>query len=184
MRNRQGATTRVTAVAQTLTHEDVLPASVVHRHRTNAQPVLGVHHPEPVPLAKYLTHGLVRRDLVMRQGEVYWLRFRGAGSEPEGRRPAVVLQDDAFNRSAIQTTVVAAITSNLSLMGMPGNVRLRKGEAGLPKPSVVNLSQIRTIDRSRLDRRIGCLGPVRVREVLRGLVTVFGIDEEHLFLQE
>ena len=69
----------------------------------------------------------------MRQGEVYWLRFAGSGSEPAGRRPAVVAQDDCFNQSAIQTTIVAAITSNLKLAVMPGNVRLRKGEANLPR---------------------------------------------------
>ena len=67
----------------------------------------------------------------MRQGEVYWLRLAGRGSEPEGRRPAIVVQHDRFNRSAIQTTVVAAITSNLRLGAMLGNVRLRREEASL-----------------------------------------------------
>ena len=62
----------------------------------------------------------------MHQGEVYWLRFRGEGSESRGRRPALVVQHDRFNRSAIATTVVAAITSNLRLAAMPGNVRLRE----------------------------------------------------------
>ena len=116
----------------------------------------------------------------MRQGEVYWLRFSGSGSEPSGRRPAVVIQDDDFNRSAIQTTVVAAITSNLRLAAMPGNVRLRRGEASLPHPSVVNVTQLRTVDRDRLDERIGSLGAERVGEVLRGIVLVFGIDGRHL----
>jgi mRNA interferase MazF len=116
----------------------------------------------------------------MRQGEVYWLRFAGSGSEPSGRRPALVLQDDYFNQSAIQTTVVAAITSNLRLATMPGNVRLRKGEAGLPQPSVVNVTQLRTVDRDRLNERIGSLDPDRIRQVLRGLAAVFGIDESHL----
>jgi mRNA interferase MazF len=116
----------------------------------------------------------------MRQGEVYWFRFTGSGSEPAGRRPAVVLQSDYFNRSAIQTTVVAAITSNLRLAAMPGNVRLRRGEAGLPRPGVVNVAQVRSVDRDRLDERLGTLGPERVKEVLRGVVTVFGVDERHL----
>jgi mRNA interferase MazF len=112
----------------------------------------------------------------VRQGEVYWLRFAGKGSEPEGRRPALVIQHDRFNRSAIQTTVVAAITSNLRLAGMPGNVRLRKGEANLPRPSVVNVTQLRTVDRDRLTERVGHLAPARVREVLDGLALVFGLD--------
>jgi mRNA interferase MazF len=88
-----------------------------------------------------------------------------------------VVQHDRFNRSAIATTVVAAVTSNLRLAAMPGNVRLRRGEAGLLLPSVVNISQIRTIDRSRLGERIGSLGPARVREVLKGLALLFGTDE-------
>jgi len=113
----------------------------------------------------------------MRQGEVYWLRFGGSGSEPSGRRPAVVIQHDRFNRSAIQTTVVAAITSNLLLAGMPGNVRLKKGEGNLPQPSVVNVTQVRTVDRDRLGDLIGALSPRRVRHVLLGLALVFGLDE-------
>ena len=112
----------------------------------------------------------------MRQGEVYWLRFAGRGSEPEGRRPAIVVQHDRFNRSAIQTTVVAAITSNLRLGAMPGNVRLRKGEARLPRASVVNVTQLRTVDRERLTERVGQLAPARIREVLDGLALVFGLD--------
>jgi mRNA interferase MazF len=112
----------------------------------------------------------------MRQGEVYWLRFSGQGSEPEGRRPALVVQHDRFNRSAIQTTVVVAITSNLRLGAMPGNVRLRKGEANLPRASVVNVTQLRTVDRDRLTERVGQLAPSRVREVLEGLALVFGLD--------
>jgi len=118
------------------------------------------------------------RTLVIRQGEVYWLHFGAAeGSAPAGRRPALVIQHDRFNRSAISTTVVAAITSNLRLAAMPGNVRLRRGEAGLPHASVVNVSQIRTIDRTRLVDRAGVLGATRMRDVLRGLALLFGTDE-------
>ena len=115
---------------------------------------------------------------MIRQGEVYWLHFGPVeGSAPAGRRPAVVVQHDRFNRSAISTTVVAAITSNLRLGGMPGNVRLRRGEAGLPTASVVNISQIRTIDRAKLVDRVGILGAERVREVRRGLALLLGTDE-------
>jgi len=112
----------------------------------------------------------------MRQGEIYWLHFEGAGSEPVGRRPAVVIQHDRYNRSAIRTTVVLAVTSNLMLAAVPGNVRLRKGEANLPRPSVVNVTQIRTIDRDRLAELVGTLGPSRIRQVLKGLSLVFGLD--------
>jgi mRNA interferase MazF len=60
---------------------------------------------------------------------------------------------------------------------MPGNVRLRQGEAGLPRASVVNVSQIRTIDRTRLDDRLGVVGAPKLRDVLRGLALLFGTDE-------
>lgn len=119
----------------------------------------------------------------MRQGELYWLRFGGTGSEPEGRRPAIVLQDDYYNRSAIPTTVVAAVTSNLRLAAMPGNVRLRKGEGGLPRACVVNVTQLRTVDRERLDEPIGSLSPARVQDILRGVVMLFGIGGHHLIEQ-
>jgi len=113
----------------------------------------------------------------VRQGEVYWLRFGGQGSEPSGRRPAVIIQHDRFNRSAIQTTIVAAVTSNLKMAGVPGNVRLKKREANLPRASVVNVTQIRTIDRDRLDQPIGVLSPRHIREILGGLSLVVGLDD-------
>lgn len=112
----------------------------------------------------------------MRQGDVYWLHFTGRGSEPAGRRPAVVVQDDRYNRSPIATTIVAAITSNLRLAAAPGNVRLRKGEANLPRASVVNVSQLRTIDRGRLGERLGSLSAARTRDVVEGLALIFGCD--------
>lgn len=116
--------------------------------------------------------------MVIRQGEVYWLEFGAVhGSAPAGRRSALIVQHDRFNRSAISTTVVVAITSNLRLAVMPGNVRLRRGEAGLPRPSVVNISQIRTIDRTKLGARIGILGPARMRDVLAGLALLLGTED-------
>lgn len=114
--------------------------------------------------------------MVIRQGDVCWLHLFGIGSEPAGRRPAIVVQADHFNRSAINTAVVAAITSNLRIGDMPGNVRLRRGEAGLPQASVVNVSQLRTVDRSRLAERIGSVGDDRVAQILRGLALVLGIE--------
>ncbi len=119
---------------------------------------------------------LVGREVVVRQGDVYWLHFEGAGSEPLGKRPAVVVQHDRFNRSAISTVVVAAVTSNLRLAAMPGNVRLRKGEAKLSRPSVVNISQLRTVDRQRLRERIGVLSPQRIAQVLQGIGLLLGIE--------
>jgi len=91
------------------------------------------------------------------------------GSEPAFRRPCVIVQNDAFNASRIPTVVVAAITTNLRLGQAFGNVTLRKGEAGLSKRSVVNISQIATVDRSALDGRIGKLTRRRLGEVLQGV---------------
>ena len=115
---------------------------------------------------------------MIRQGEIYWLHFGPPeGSAPAGRRPALVVQHDRFNRSTISTTVVAAVTSNLRLGAMPGNVRLRQGEAGLSRPSIVNVSQLRTIDRTRLQDRVGVMGAARMRDVLKGLALLLGTDE-------
>lgn len=115
---------------------------------------------------------------MIHQGEVYWLHFGPPeGSEPAGRRPALVVQHDRFNRSAISTTVVAAVTSSLRLAAMPGNVRLESGEAGLGRPSVVNVSQLRTIDRTRLGQRVGTLPGEKLAEVLAGLSLLLGTED-------
>lgn len=104
------------------------------------------------------------------QGDVVWVDLpEPRGSEPGGRRPAVVLQHDRLNRSQINTTVVVAVTSNLKYASLPGNVRLRKGEAGLPRPSVVNVTQIATIDRGAVLARAGTLSARRLAEVWEGV---------------
>jgi mRNA interferase MazF len=81
----------------------------------------------------------------------------------------VVIQNNLFNRSRINTVVVCAITSNLKRASAPGNVLLRKGEANLPKRSVVNVSQIFTVDKADLVEKIGTLSPERVRQILDGV---------------
>ena len=116
--------------------------------------------------------------MVISQGDVFWLTLGGAGSEPRGRRPVVVVQHDRFNRSAISTTVVAAVTSNLRLAAMPGNVRLSKGEGGLPRASVVNVTQLATLDRARLTEHSGKLSTRRIENILNGLGLVFGIEPD------
>lgn len=89
-----------------------------------------------------------------------------------------MVQHDRFNRSRIATTLVVAITSKLKLAAVPGNVRLRKGEANLLRPSVINVSQLATVDKSRLEERIGSLSQNRLARVLEGLALVIGWDEE------
>lgn len=111
----------------------------------------------------------------IRQGDVYWLDFGSArASEPAERHPCVVVQDDTFNASRIATTVVCLITSNLDRGRAPGNVRLRKGEGGLPRPSVVNVSQILTVNKTDLEEEIGRLSASTVKNIQDGLRLLLG----------
>jgi mRNA interferase MazF len=108
--------------------------------------------------------------VVIRQGDVYWVDLGPPGrSGPGYLHPHVVVQNDLFNRSRIATVVACAITSNLRRAGAPGNVALDQGEANLPKPSVVNVSQLFTVDKDELVEKIGSLSPERVRQVIAGL---------------
>lgn len=110
----------------------------------------------------------------IRQGQVYWLDFGpAAGSAPAERHPCVVVQNDVFNRSVIATTVVCLITSNLKRADAPGNVLLKKGEANLPKESVVNVSQILTVDKAELAECIGKLSGPAVEAIRNGLYLLF-----------
>lgn len=111
--------------------------------------------------------------MVVNQGDVRWLTLpRAEGSAPSGRRPVLVLQHDRFNRTKIATIVVAAITSKLKYAELPGNVRLRKGEAGLPRASVVNVTQIATVDRDLLGSRFGTVTRQRFAQVWSGVKLV------------
>ncbi len=108
--------------------------------------------------------------MVIQQGDIVWVCFPPSrGSAPAGRRPAVVLQHDRFNQTRLNTAVVAAITSNLKYGGLPGNVRLPKGEGGLPRPSVVNVTQIATVERADIDSIAGRLSRQRLAEVWDGI---------------
>jgi len=110
----------------------------------------------------------------VRQGDVYWIDFGpAAGSAPADRHPCVVVQSDLFNRSRIATTVICLITSNLARSSAPGNVSLRKGDANLPKASVVNVSQVLTVDKDDLVERIGRLPAGTVDAIRSGLQLLF-----------
>ncbi|MDZ7700318.1 MAG: type II toxin-antitoxin system PemK/MazF family toxin [Deltaproteobacteria bacterium] len=111
--------------------------------------------------------------MVIRKGSVYWVDFSPAkGSEPTGRRPGVVVQNDLLNDSHLNTVIVVAITSTLKFGELPGNVSLRKGEANLPKKSVINVTQIKTVDKSSLTEKIGSLSNERLAEVYQGMKLV------------
>lgn len=91
------------------------------------------------------------------------------GSSPGYSRPAVVVQNDVFNYSRIRTVVVCALTTNLRRAQAPGNVLLSPGEGNLSEQSVINVSQVLTVDKEDLQEKIGSLGHERVREVIRGM---------------
>lgn len=108
--------------------------------------------------------------MIIRQGDVCWIDLgEPEGSEPGYRHPHVVVQNNVFNHSRISTVVVCALTSNLKRADVPGNVLLKKGEAGLKKDSVVNISQVVTVNKSDLIERIGTLPPARVKQIVAGL---------------
>jgi mRNA interferase MazF len=109
--------------------------------------------------------------MVIRQGDVFWLERLGAvGSEISKRRPFVVIQNDVYNASRIGTVLVCALTSSMKQSQVPTNVLLDEGEANLNKRSVVNVSQMMNVDRSRLVARVGSLSSRRIRQVVDGIV--------------
>lgn len=109
------------------------------------------------------------------QGEVWWADLPAPeGSAPGFRRPVVVVQGDAFNRSALRTALCVPLTSNLRWAEAPGNVLLNARSAGLPRDSVANVSQLVTLDRSVLVERVGKLSRPKLDLVLAGIDVVLG----------
>ena len=113
--------------------------------------------------------------MVIAQGEVWWADLpEPSGSQPGFRRPVVVVQGDAFNRSRLATVVCVPLTSNLRWAEAPGNVLLASKVTGLPKDSVANVSQLVTLDKSSLTDRIGKLSSAKLELVLFGIDVVLG----------
>ncbi len=112
----------------------------------------------------------------MKRGEIWWASLpEPAGSEPGYRRPVLIIQTDEFNRSAIRTVIVAAVTSNRSLAVAPGNVKLSTRGTGLDVISVVNVSQVVTLDKGFLTEKIGQAPPSAMRRIEDGLRLVLGL---------
>jgi len=123
--------------------------------------------------------------MVIRQGDVYWIDLgEPIGSEPAYVRPYVVIQKDVLNNSRIRTVIVCALTSNLRRAAAIGNVLLEPGEADLPEQSVVNVSQVFTVDKVLLTQKIGRLSMQRVQQVLAGLALVTTPQEAELISDE
>jgi len=107
---------------------------------------------------------------MVNQGDIFWIDLgQPSGSEPGYIHPFIVVQNNVFNKSRIGTVIVCAVTSNLKRAGSPGNVLLFPGEADLLEQSVINISQIYTVDKKDLSRKIGALSPERMQEILNGI---------------
>ena len=106
----------------------------------------------------------------IKQGDIFWIeQDEPKGSEPGYRRPFVVVQNNLFNQSRINTVVVCALTTNLLRAKAPGNVLLDDGEGGLSKASVINVSQIFTVDKNYLEEYCGTLTSRKIDQILYGI---------------
>src|SRR5579859_6653552 len=106
----------------------------------------------------------------MQRGEVWWSDLpKPVGSGPGYRRPALIIQSNNFNVSGIRTVIIARITSNLKLAEAPGNVFCLRTASGLPRDSVINLSQILTVDKGVLAERVGVVPASVLQQVEDGL---------------
>jgi len=113
--------------------------------------------------------------MVVSHGEIWWADLElPAGSAPGFRRPVIVVQGDALNRSRIATVVCIPLTSNLGWADAPGNVLLASSATGLPRDSVANVSQIVTLDRTLLSERAGKISRAKVELILSGIDIVLG----------
>lgn len=112
----------------------------------------------------------------MNRGELWWADLgEPIKSEPGYRRPVLIIQADSFNKSNIRTVVCAVITSNLKLAEAPGNFLLKSQATGLSKDSVVNVSQIITVDKSFLTEKIGDLSNKQIQNLEEGLKLVLSL---------
>lgn len=107
----------------------------------------------------------------IKQGDIYWIEQDDPkGSEPGYHRPFVVVQNNLFNQSRINTVVVCALTTNLQRAKAPGNVLLEPGEGGLSKASVVNVSQIFTVDKDSLEEFCGTISSRKLTQIINGMI--------------
>ena len=115
--------------------------------------------------------------MVIRKGSIYWVDFSpGKGSEPTGRRPGLVVQNDILNDSNLNTVIMLAITSTMKFGELPGNVVLRKGEANVPKKCVINVTQIKSVDKQSIKEKIGTLPKKTMDIVHEGLNLVMNLS--------
>ncbi|MCU0288779.1 MAG: type II toxin-antitoxin system PemK/MazF family toxin [Acidobacteria bacterium] len=114
--------------------------------------------------------------MVITQGDVFWARLSNlaTGSEPENKRPVVVVQRDSINRSKFNTVVVVPLTRQTKHVNVPGNVLLLKGDANLPRQSLARTTHIMVIDKSRLIEKIGTLSQSKTMEIISNIMWILG----------
>jgi mRNA interferase MazF len=114
--------------------------------------------------------------MVMQRGELWWAESGDSvASEPGYRRPLLIIQSDDFTNSRLQTVIAVTCTTNLRLAAAPGNLLVRASETGLPKDSVVNVSQIITVDKALLSERVGVLNNRLMSYIDEGLRLVLAL---------
>lgn len=115
--------------------------------------------------------------VTIKRGEIWWADLgEPMGSEPSLRRPVLIVQDNQYNWSRIATVIILSITSNIRLAELPGNILISKKESGLPKESVINVSQITTIDKNWLEDKVGSISLTLMEEIDYGLGLILGLN--------
>ena len=114
--------------------------------------------------------------MVIKRGDVWWARLaKPRGSEPGYSRPVIIVSTNRFNTSNIRTVIAVAVTSNVQLAAAPGNVALSPADTGLPKSSVANVSQLLTVDKSFLFKRVGPLSSSAMQQIEDGMRILLGL---------
>jgi len=120
--------------------------------------------------------------VAINQGDIYVINLgESSGSEPAYVRPFVIVQNNIFNKSLINTVIVCALTSNLKRASSPGNILLEPGEANLSRQSVINISQLYTVDKKDLMEKIGTLGSARISQIMKSLDLILKPRDIRLF---
>jgi mRNA interferase MazF len=114
--------------------------------------------------------------MVIKRGEIWWADLPApTGSSPGFRRPVLIVQSDSFNKTNLNTSIVALITTNLDLGEMKGNVLLKKNQSDLPKDSVLNVTQIFTIDKRLLIEYVGTVSERKMEQIEKGLRLILSL---------
>ena len=114
---------------------------------------------------------------MIQKGSIYWVNFTGNHDSGEKElRPCLVIQNDVLNESRLNTTVVVAITSVPEFGKLPGNVIIKEGEAGMPWQGVVNVSQVMSLEKSKIEEAIGSLPGELMKKVCDGLKMIMELE--------